>query len=244
MDGVERLQLRARAGERLVPGRLRLRRDERVEQRHLRAPEAQMIAGRRSQPRDQRVPPEPLFRKQPIRSVIERDERLAAIERRQQRRQRRVQVAIVHTTVQFEPVNAGTDADSDRAGSPIETAVGLDTPSFVEQVPNEPGHELRRKLQGLFRCVVAPFAAAAVLLQLLEGAPLDLRVASNGARRAARPDDRPRRFERYGHAFVVERELGAHSIGPRGYRQQPQPRARPADDHVNAEIIRHRRQGR
>src|SRR5262245_17568006 len=84
----ERLELGPDPRERLVPRRLGLRREERVEERGLRRLEAQVIAGGGAEERDGRVAPQPFFRQQADGAVAKRDERFPAAQRREQRGKR------------------------------------------------------------------------------------------------------------------------------------------------------------
>ena len=188
---------------------------------------------------------EPFLRQQADCSIAERHERFAAIERREQSRQRGVLIVVGHVAVQLEPVDPGGDVQRGEGGRPsIDPSRGFHVPPITEQLPGDAGQQGRGELQRGLAGLMVPLGADAPFEQHIHGSPLGIRVATNCARRAGGANDRAGRFWSDQRAVVLERDLGDEPVGSKGRRPEAKVRSRLSRDRFDAEIVRQRGQQR
>ena len=172
--------------------------------------------------------------------VVERHERITALERREQSGQRRMLfVAVFHAAVQLEPIDSRSQIESRMMRLTIDPAVDLDVPRLREQLSHQAGHQMRCKLEDRFAVVVRPFLSAAEALERIERALFGLSVTPNRARRIGRSNDGGvGRVGRHVDVAVLERQVSPQTIGPALHRLQPNRALRRVNADFDAQLRR------
>ena len=220
-----------------VPVHLGCGRQQRIQQRHLRRPETQVVCGACAQGKRCEVA-QPFLGQDPDRAVAQQHRSVSSANGVQQLRQGRSLVVEQGVTAQFEPVEARGDVQGGgRGGHATALAVGLDVPALAHEQPHDPRHVGRRHLYGLSPLPRIPRRARP------QGTEAVVRLTLGFGFAACHGVWIPRGRERHaggrlrGAAVVGEQEVCLQEPGSRAWRVQCQMRHRRRVDDTGAQFL-------
>ena len=237
-DAVEVAQPLSRPREGVIPAHLRLRLEESVEERRLGRLESHVIAGLRPEPRDRRVPAQPLLGQESQRSVVEAHHLLATLERGEERRQVGPEIPVGHPAVQLEPIDSRAHRERRRAGAADRATLRLHVPTIREQRAHDRRQRARSgEPRNLLRVLpVRALPAAAQPLEVGDEPLLRRQVAADGARGRGGADHRASRGDADERSLVLEAHVCDQAIGSGGIGRETQSRAWRTLDHLDAKL--------
>ena len=142
LEAPERLPRLLERGVRLDLG---LGGEERVEEAHLAAAEAEDVALGLAEARERRVAAQPLLGEHAERAVVEDDARLAAAEGLEEPRQGHALPLEVHLRLEVEPVDPGRDTQAHRPRPAVDAPLGLDVPALARERHHDRAEAARRQ---------------------------------------------------------------------------------------------------